>query len=94
MRKAPSGSDMYAVAEGKSRGVRVGDIIDGFGEAFMALHRGEPSDHVIERDDGYVTGTDVLTNNSLKPLIKEMKAKGVLEERSSQFRVEYDIWLG
>jgi SAM-dependent methyltransferase len=51
---------MYTVAEGKSRGVRVGDIIDGFGEAFMAHHRGEPSDHVVERDDGYVTETDAL----------------------------------
>lgn len=29
-------------------------VIDGFGEAYMAYLRGEPSNHTTERDDGYV----------------------------------------
>lgn len=29
------------------------NIIDGFGQVYMAYYRGEPSNHVTERDDGY-----------------------------------------
>ena len=35
-----------------------------------------------------------LTNDSLKPLIKEMKSEGILEENGSKFRVDYDLWVG
>ena len=35
-----------------------------------------------------------LTNDSLKPLIKEMKSEGILEEKGSDFRVDYDLWVG
>jgi SAM-dependent methyltransferase len=34
------------------------EVIDGFGMALLAHYRGEPSDHVIERDDGHVDETD------------------------------------
>ena len=34
------------------------EFFDGFGIALLAHYRGEPSDHVIERDDGFVDETD------------------------------------
>jgi SAM-dependent methyltransferase len=34
------------------------EVFDGFGIALLAHYRGEPSDHVIERDDGFVDETD------------------------------------
>jgi SAM-dependent methyltransferase len=34
------------------------EVIDGFGMALLAHYRGEPSDHVIERDDGHIDETD------------------------------------
>ncbi|MCW4035794.1 MAG: class I SAM-dependent methyltransferase [Candidatus Bathyarchaeota archaeon] len=33
-------------------------MADAFGKAFMAYHRGEPSEHIVERDDGLVEGTE------------------------------------
>lgn len=36
----------------------MGEVIDGFGLVYMAHYRGEPSDHVTERDDGYANEAD------------------------------------
>lgn len=33
------------------------DIIDGFGKVYMAYYSGEPSNHVTERDDGFIRET-------------------------------------
>jgi hypothetical protein len=30
------------------------DVIDGFGEVYMAYYKGKPSNHVTERDDGFI----------------------------------------
>lgn len=35
-----------------------------------------------------------LTNDQLRPIIKELKSEGILEEKGSEFRVEYNLWLG
>jgi DNA-binding transcriptional ArsR family regulator len=34
-----------------------------------------------------------LTDGELRPHIKELKSDGLIEERSSRFRVEYNLWL-
>ncbi|MHA1749287.1 MAG: phospholipase D-like domain-containing protein [Promethearchaeota archaeon] len=34
-----------------------------------------------------------VTDEQLRPYIKELKTEEILEERSSQFRVEYNLWL-
>ena len=34
-----------------------------------------------------------LTNESLKPIIREMKKERILEENGSNFKVEYELWL-
>lgn len=33
-------------------------MADAFGKAFMAYYRGEPSEHIVERDDGLVDGAE------------------------------------
>ena len=33
-------------------------MADAFGKAFMAYYRGEPSEHIVERDDGLVEGAE------------------------------------
>jgi len=34
-----------------------------------------------------------LTDEELKPYIKELKSEGLIDERYSQFRVKYNLWL-
>ena len=36
----------------------VDKVFDGFGMVYLAYYRGEPSNHVTERDDGYVNETN------------------------------------
>ena len=36
----------------------MGEFIDRFGMVYMSHDRGEPSNHVVERDDGHTMETD------------------------------------
>ena len=48
------------------------EVIDGFDMVYMAHYRGEPSDHVTERDDGYVKGSSGrLICSSMKNVIHQ-----------------------
>jgi len=72
--------DLFVMASLKYLGTMKGDIIKAI--AVDCLYKwGEIRDKLGLDDD------------SLRPFIKELKAEGIIEERGSDFRVEYELWL-
>jgi len=68
----------------------MGEDRDVFGKVFMALHRGEPSTHTTERDDGYTNTTDGAMYISTYDQWPEYERKALRETKGKVL----DIGLG